>query len=206
MKITLTGYFKFSPVRTERAEIPYLSVAETLLKHAAGSSEGLTKNSSRDAWNALAGRCGELGWYRNGGWTPHGSSSFRCRAKDMGDILGVCATFGPVVCPGVQYPRAWLYCDRDFEAALTECFFPPDDRLRFAVGRGITGAIVDIKDLPDGKWLADFCAKTHDPVAFSVRMFGRRITRQEALAAAERLPKMAKYIRTMLVGSEDKED
>lgn len=205
MRVKLTGYFKFKPVAEAAAKIPDSSVSEMLLRHSAGADEWFGKSSARDAWNAVVSRCTELGWYKNGGWRPHGSSSYKCWTKDMGDVLGVCVSFG---CCRVDlcYARTWLYCDKEFEKALLEDFFPPDERLRLAVRYGICGAVVDMKRIPGETWFKEFCRKTHNVDSFASLKYHRTFTRQEALAEIKRLPKLAKYIRTMLLKKKGEED
>ena len=196
-RIKLTGYFKFSAVKTAEANIPGGDLAEPCLRQTVGQDVllGPGPGPLRDVWNAVAGKCGELGWYRDGGWRPHGGGSYRCREKDKGDVLGVRASaFGW---------SAWLYCDREFEKALLEDFFSPDERLRLEVAGGVRGRLRHGQEAPGQRWLDAFCRRTHDPDAFARRKYGREITRAEAANAVKTFPKLAKYIKTMLMPKED---
>jgi hypothetical protein len=207
MTVNLTGYFKFSNLKNERAKIRDGSASEALLKSACGLESFVTRGTVRDAWNAIISKCARLGWYRNGGWMPNGRHSLPCRLKEMGDILGVCASFGQQRTPnaGWGHARVWLYCDKDFEKAMLEDFFPPETRLRLAVNyfNSVTGLVLYMDSIPDHRWLNAFCKKTHDPKGFARRVYGRTFTKEEALAEAKRLPKLAKYIKTMLMEKEE---
>lgn len=207
MIVNLTGYFKFSKLEHDHAKIPDGSVGEALLRSAAGLDAFITRDSARNAWNAIISKCARLGWYRNGGWRPNGRHSLPCRLKDMGDVLGVCASFGqqrtPNDCWG--HARVWLYCDKEFAKAMLEDFFPPEARLRFAVNyyNFINGLVLYMDRIPDHAWLEKFCRRTHDPAGFANLRYRRTFTKEEALAEAERLPKLAKYIKTMLIKKEE---
>ena len=153
MKAKITGYFKFRPIAEAEAKIPSGSVAELLVKHAAGKNGWLTAASAPDAWNSVVGRCAELGWYRNGGWMPNGrvgGGGGRAADKARGDILGVCVSFGEC-----SKARTWLYCDLMLENAMKEM-----------VGRGwdlgfhLTSQVVEMERIPDQEWIDGFCLRT----------------------------------------------
>ena len=203
MNVSIRGYFKFSPIKTACVKIPDSAVSESLIRHEAGQDVFFAKSSTRDAWNAVIGKCAELGWYKNGGWLPNGKSSARCAVKDKGDILGVCAMFmtyayaGPAMQAG--FPRSWLYCDKVFEQAILNDFFPPDEQLKMAVKYSICGSVITMKSPPSQKWLYEFCRKTHDPYRFAINKFGHSLTDTEIAELSTRCPKLTNYIKTMLI-------
>lgn len=142
MRIKLTGYFKFSPIRESRVKVSSSSFGEAVLRHAAGFSECLRSGRDRDAFNALYGACAELGWYRNGGWMPNGRFAVRCLEKNKGDILGVCASAGEY-----SSTRIWLYCDRKFEEEMTKDFVEPEDVIRHPFS--VRNCLLEMKRIPD---------------------------------------------------------
>lgn len=201
MLVRLTGYFKFSPPKTVSVRVPDRAIGESLIRHEVGQDAFFTKSSSRDAWNALIGKCAELGWYRNGGWLPNGRMSVRCGVKDRGDILGVCATFVDYLSPnsGFGSNRVWLYCDKAFEREMLTDFFEPDERLKIEVMYTICSRFVCMKTIPSKKWLYDFCKKTHDFYHFTINKFGRSLTDKELVELSEKCPKLKSYIKLMLM-------
>jgi len=161
-----------------------------MLRFAAGAPVYVDKSSYRDAYNALLGKCAESGWYKDGGWMPNGRFAVKCREKDKGDILGVCATL-----PKYGSTQIWLYCDKTFEESLVKDFAEPEDVIRHPFT--IKNWLIDMKRIPDKRWLDAFCERTHDPDAFSMRHFGRALSPDDVKDYIERLPKMEKYIKTM---------
>ena len=205
MTILIKGYFKFSKIKEICAKAPDSSVSESILKSAAGLDMYFTSGTCRDAWNAVVSACARAGWYRTGGWIPRGGTSNRCATKNKGDVLGVCATFGLSQTRPLEFARTWLYCDRDFEKAVMEEFFEPDQRLGLTVKNyGLMRAIFSSGAVPGQGWLDEFCAKTHDPVRYSTKWFGRTFTEEEALELAEKMPGRKavnrKWALTMLIG------
>ena len=200
MLIRIVGYFKFSPMKSTFVKVPDKAVGESLIRYEIGQDSFFTKYSSRDAWNAVIGKCAELGWYRNGGWLPNGRSSAKCAVKDKGDILGVCVTFVDYSSEATSngHVRSWVYCDKAFEQKMLEDFFEPDDRLKIAIKYSVCGSFVTMKSIPSKKWLDDFCKKTHDPYHFAINRFGRSFTDKEIIELSEKNPKLKSYIKLML--------
>ena len=187
MRIKLTGYFKFSPIKESRVKVSSSSFGEAVLRHATGFPEYLRFPRDRDALNALYGACAELGRYKNGGWMPNGRFAVRCPVKNKGDILGVCASAGEY-----SSTRIWLYCDRKFEEEMAKCFVEPEDIIRNPFS--VQYRLLDMKRIPDQEWLDAFCERTHDPDAFARRL---NRSREEAEELAKRCPEMAEYVKLM---------
>jgi hypothetical protein len=187
MRIKLTGYFKFSPVKESRVKVSSSSFGEAVLRRAAGFPECLRAARDRDVFNALHGACAELGWYKNGGWMPNGRATVGCSVKNKGDILGVCASAGEY-----SPTRIWLYCDKLFEEEMTKDFAEPEDVIRNPFS--VRNRLLEMKRIPDQKWLDAFCERTHDPDAFARR---QQYSRKDAAKLAERCPEMAKYVKLM---------
>ena len=187
MRLKLTGYFKFSPIKESHVKVSSSSFGEAVLRHAAGFSEYLRAARDRDVFNALFGACASLGWYKNGGWMPNGRFAVRCFEKNKGDILGVCASAGEY-----SSTRIWLYCDKKFEVELTKDFAEPDEIIRHPFS--IQNCLLEMKRIPDQKWLNAFCERTHSPDAFARRL---NCSREDAKELVKRCPEMAEYIKLM---------
>jgi len=187
MRLKLTGYFKFSPIKESYIKVSSSSFGETVLRHAVGFSEYLHTTRDRDVFNALFGACAGLGWYKNGGWMPNGRFAVRCFEKNKGDILGVCASAGEY-----SSTRIWLYCDKQFEEEVAMHFVSPDDIIRCPFG--LRNRLLEMKRIPDQEWLDAFCERTHNPDAFARR---QNFSRKYAEELAKRRPEMAEYIKLM---------
>ena len=187
MRLKLTGYFKFSPIKESRVKVSSSSFGEAVLRHAAGFSEYLRASRDRDVFNSLYGACAKLGWYKNGGWMPNGRFAVRCFEKNKGDILGVCASAGEY-----SSTRIWLYCDKKFEEDLTKDFIKPGEAIRRSFS--IKNRLLEMKRIPDQKWLDAFCEQTHSPDAFAYRC---NYSKEKAAELADRCPEMVEYIKLM---------
>lgn len=187
MRLKLTGYFKFSPIKEFYVKVSSSSFGEAVLRHAAGFPEYLRATRDRDVFNALFSACASLGWYKNGGWMPNGRFAVRCLEKNKGDILGVCASVGEY-----YSTRIWLYCDRKFEEEITNDFAELKDIVCYPFS--IQNRLLEMKRIPDQKWLNTFCEQTHDPDAFARR---QNFSRDDAAKLADRCPEMAEYVKLM---------
>lgn len=189
MHLKLTGYFKFLPIKEFRVKAPTRSLAEATFRYAVGHRlEHLySRDRDRDFFNTVFSACAGLGWYNNGGWKPNGTGRARCSEKDRGDILGVCATFDLY-----SSTRVWLYCDRKFEEEMTKCFVEPDDVIRSPFT--VQNCLLDMKHIPDQKWLDAFCEATHSPDDFARK---RNFSRDDAEKLAMERPDLAAYVKLM---------
>ena len=187
MRLKLTGYFKFLPIKESYVKISSSSFGEAVLRHAAGFSEYLRATRDRDVFNSLYGACAKLGWYKNGGWMPNGRFAVRCFEKNKGDILGVCASVGEY-----SSTRIWLYCDKKFEEDLTKDFTELGEVIRHPFS--IKNRLLEMKCIPDQKWLDAFCEQTHSPDAFAHRC---NYSKEEAAKLACRCPEMAECVKLM---------
>jgi len=187
MRIKLTGYFKFSPIKESCVKAPTTALGKAMIRHAAGFNEYLYGKRDRDFYNAVIGACAAMGWYKTGGWMPNGRFSVKCREKNKGDILGICATFGEY-----STTRAWLYCDEKFEEEMSKDFMKAEDVIRDPFS--VRNRLLEMKCIPDQKWLDAFCERTHSPDAFARR---QQYSREDAAKLAARRPEMAEYIKLM---------
>lgn len=187
MRIRLTGYFKFLPIKESHVKVSSSSFGEAVLRHASGFSEYLRATRDRDVFNALFGACASLGWYKNGGWMPNGRFAVRCFEKNKGDILGVCASVGEY-----SSTRIWLYCDKKFEEELMKNFVEPDEIIRDPFS--VRNRLLEMKQIPDQEWLDAFCERTHSPDAFARR---QQYSKEDAAKLAARCPEIAEYIKLM---------
>ena len=187
MRLKLTGYFKFSPIKESYVKVSSSSLGEAVLRHAAGFPEYLRATRDRDAFNALFGACASLGWYKNGGWMPNGRFAVRCFEKNKGDILGVCVSVWEY-----SSTRIWLYCDKKFEEDLTKDFTELGEAIHYPFS--IQNRLLEMKRIPDQEWLDAFCERTHDPDAFAHR---RNYSKEKAAEFAKRCPEMAEYVKLM---------
>lgn len=118
--------------------------------------------------NVIRGKCGEMGWYHNGGWRPHGANSiYNIETKEPGDIVAV-----QLIADEFPEKSVFPYLDRTFNTWLlndAKAVKTPweDEMCEWTLYENLKPITQEMFD--------EFCEKSHDSLKFMRKVLHREL-------------------------------